>query len=426
MQQANIPYFRPTLGVEEEQAVLGVLRSGWLTTGNEVAHFEQEFSAFLADRGEFHAIAVSSATAGLHIGIKSLAYMPKQSIALSPYTFAASINSILYNDLTPLLLDTVPGGYHLDPDRLADALKQYRFRKRLRAVMPVHIAGFEYGGAELADLCGRYGLDMIEDAAHSFPAKNAADGYQGTRGRLAAFSFYANKTLVTGEGGMIVTRDDELLDRLHTLRSHGLNKGAWLRHNRSLSQNAVASSASPGQPNPSLLPQGPAGGLYDIVDLGYKYNMPDILACIGRVQLRRARQMMANRRSVAERYLRAFADRDWCSPPPGADCARLGLDNHSWHIYSLRLNLDRLSIDRDHFMQEMLKAGISSSIHFIPLHLMSLYKTRWKLRAEDFPNALATYLATISLPIFPGLTEEEVARIIATVLDIGDRHYRSH
>ena len=274
-----IPYARPVLGREEEEAVLKVLRSGWLTTGKEALSFEREFAAFLNDDEALHALTVSSATAGLHIGLHAMGFREGQCIALCPYTFAASINSILYNRLRPLLVDTVPGGYHLDPDRLEDALRRRRIRRKLRGVMPVHFAGFEQNGAELGEICQRHGLEMIEDAAHSFPAKNSSGGYQGTRGRLAVFSFYANKTLTTGEGGMIITRDEALVEKIKPLRLHGITREIWSRY--------TEASGEKGQPS----------WYYDVAALGYKYNLPDILACIGRVQLRKVKQFMEVRRS---------------------------------------------------------------------------------------------------------------------------------
>ncbi|MGI9255423.1 MAG: DegT/DnrJ/EryC1/StrS family aminotransferase [Salinispira sp.] len=449
-----IPYSRPVLGREEEEAVLRVMRSGWLTTGNEALSFEKEFASFLREgsgeqagspepfqspdppgasepmgtpappaaperkgggepssppeHDDLHALAFSSATAALHVGIRTLGFPAGRYIALSPYTFAASAHSILYNGLIPLFIDTVPGGYHLDVEKLEQALQKGKIRRKLKGAMAVHFAGLEHGGDALDDLSRRHGFTVIEDAAHSFPAKNSCGNLQGTRGRIAVFSFYANKTITTGEGGMLIVRDPQAADAARTLRLHGINKDAWSRYTR-VGRNAPWH--------------------YDVGVLGYKYNMPDILACIGRMQLHKARSYMKARRAIAERYAQAFADRDWCSLPPGADpvvpADFHSSSRHSWHIYSLRLNLKKLSISRDEFIHHLAAAGIGSSVHFIPLHLMSLYRKTFSYKPSDFPHALESYLSTISLPIFPSLGHEEIERVISTVLRVGDRYFRA-
>jgi dTDP-4-amino-4,6-dideoxygalactose transaminase len=401
----HIPYSRPELGEEEEQAVLGVMRSGWLTTGKEAMAFESEFAAAAAPGGDHRALAVSSATAGLHIGLRALNLRRGSAVALSPYTFAASINSILYNDLRPLLVDSVRGGYHLDPDQLQRTAASFAGR-RLAAVMPVHFAGWEEAGERIADIAERRHLAVIEDAAHSYPARRGDDVRlaQGTRGVIGVYSFYANKTITTGEGGMVLTRDHDLAARIAKYRLHGISREVWDRYTGRGS-----------------------GYRYDIELPGYKYNMPDLLAAIGRVQLRRAEELAAARRNVAAAYRKAFASRDWIVPPPGAGSLDGGGEEartHSWHIYSLRLDLSRLRIDRDEFIAALADRGIGTSVHFIPLHLMSYYSRRFGFRPDQFPNALEAFRATISLPIFPGLREGEVSRIIEEVLEIGDTHYR--
>ncbi len=417
-----IPYSRPELGAEEEQAVLEVLRSGWLTTGKRTLDFEREFALAAAPGGEYRALAVSSATAGLHIGIRALNLPPGSAVALSPYTFAASINSILYNGLEPLLVDCLPGGYHLDPAALEAAItrrgKKTLVRsnsaarrsglaglagraRELRAVMPVHFAGWEEGGQEIDEIASACGLEVIEDAAHSYPARRTDRGTyaQGTRGRFGVFSFYANKTITTGEGGMILTADHELAKRITSYRLHGISREVWDRYTSD---------------KPSYH--------YDIELPGYKYNLPDILSAIGLVQLRRAEQLAERRRKIAMGYAAAFADRDWIIPPPGSqnEIPR----SHSWHIYSLRLVLPRLSITRDEFICLLSERGIGSSVHFIPLHLMSYYRKRFGFKPGQFPRAMEAFESTISLPMFPGLDEDEMRRVIDEVLEIGDTHYR--
>ncbi|AHC14466.1 DegT/DnrJ/EryC1/StrS family aminotransferase [Salinispira pacifica] len=480
--EAQIPYSRPLLGKEEEEAVLKVLRSGWLTTGTQALEFEKEFTRFISDvesagagmtpagadvesagsdpeRAEsrpapvssvasssvavssaaLSSVALSSATAGLHLGLAALELPEGSEILLSPYTFAASANAVLYNRLKPRFVDCAPGGYHLDPDR-AEALLASRWRSRkVRGLMSVHFAGYEHRGDDIEDICRNAGIELVEDAAHSFPARQPGGsrrnetqpamqggprpgiqpgipgGIQGSRGRFGVYSFYANKTITTGEGGMLISRDEALLERVKRLRLHGISREVWSRY------------TTPGR-----------GWEYDVVLPGFKYNLPDILAAIGRVQLKRADEFLLKRRRIAARYARAFAGRDWCSLPPGAeDLLELGDDSlmetgqagggeftHSWHIYSLRLRLDKLSIGRDEFIARLAEKGIGSSVHFIPLHLMSYYGKSLGLKPGDFPNALESYQSSISLPIFPSLSGEETERIIEEALKIGDTFYR--
>lgn len=404
---APIPYSRPSMGAEEEQAVLQVMRSGWLTTGKQCEAFEGEFADHVAPGAGLTALATNSATAALHLGIHALNLPAGSAIALSPYTFAASINSILYNNATPRLIDCLSGGYHLDPRALEAALDGPG-GKDIKAVMAVHFAGWEENADELEDICRRRGLYLIEDGAHSFPARriDRPDWGQGTRGAFGAYSFYANKTITTGEGGMVVSSDGELIQRVKQLRLHGISRDVWDRYT-----------------------QASSGYRYDITVPGYKYNMPDILAAIGRVQLGRAWDLWRQRRNVAMAYHHAFADRDWISPPPGSftleEENHPSANCHSWHIYSLRLVPGKLGISRDEFIQELGKRGIGTSVHFIPLHEMSYYRKRFAYSSADFPQAMAAFESTISLPLFAGLGDEEVTRVIAEVLEIGDTHYRS-
>jgi len=291
----------------------------------------------------------------------------------------------------------------MDPRKLEAELN--RSEQHITAVMPVHFAGWEDEGELMGELCENAGIAMIEDAAHSYPARRTdrPDLAQGTRGRIGVYSFYANKTMTTGEGGMLITADEHLAQRVARYRLHGINRDVWNRYTSNSS-----------------------GYAYDIDMLGFKYNMPDILAAIGRIQLKKAAQFLNARQSIARRYALAFADRDWISPPPGSDSLETAEANtHSWHIYSLRLDLQKLDISRDGFIEALSARGIGTSVHFIPLHLMSYYRGILDLKPEDFPNALASFEATISLPIFPSLEDHQVQRIIEEVLKIGDTHYRT-
>ncbi len=431
----TIPYSRPLLGPREEEAVLAVMRSGWLTTGKEALAFEAEFAELLSSaepgtetqaqpaerqnsgsaenaetdsNGGFKCLALSSATAGLHLGIAALD-MPENSRVLLPsYSFASSANAVLYNRLIPLFVDSLPGAYHMDPAGVQAALEKNGSLKtggRIGALLPVHFGGVEIAGRRLRELADKYGMRIVEDAAHSFPGRSAAGGYQGASGDVGIYSFYANKTITTGEGGMLVTQNPQLAATVKKLRLLGISREIWSRY----------------QDNHSSYE-------YDIVLPGYKYNMPDILAAIGRVQLSRAGEFASARRIIAGRYWHAFAGRDWIAPPPlpGEKTGEFPGSSleHSWHIYSLMLNTEKLNISRDDFINRLAQAGISTSVHFIPLHTMTYYRQKFGLSPSDCPNALKSSRRSISLPIFPSLSMEEQSHIIDEVLKIGDTQYK--
>ncbi len=374
-----IPFARPTLGTEEEQAAVEVIRSGWLTTGPQAARFEEEFAAYVGAR---HALAVNSATAGLHLALEALGVRQGDVVATTPYTFTATAEVIRYLGADPLFVDIDPRTYNIDPDQLLRAASG----KRVAAVIPVHVGGLPCALDELRSAAP--GVPVVEDAAHAFPV-TVNGRYAGAIGELGVYSFYANKTITTGEGGMVVTASDDLAGRVRIMRNHGIDREAWARY----------TSRAP-------------GWRYAVVEAGYKYNLTDIAAAIGRVQLRRAREFLAARRRVALAYLERLAGLEFLELP-------VAPQEHAWHLFLLRLRPERLSISRDEFIDRLAALGIGTSVHYIPLHVMPYYHQRYGLSPSDFPVALDSYERTISLPIYPALTDAQVGRVVEAVRQIG-------
>lgn len=387
----QIPFARPSLGAEEEEAVLRVMRSGWLTTAGETAAFEQEFAAFL---GAPNALAVNSATSGLHLALEALGIGEGDRVAMSPYTFTSCAEVCRYCGAEPYFVDIREEGFLLDPLCLGEVLRRRDARDRaIKAVMPVHIAGESCDMERIGALAEEYELRVIEDAAHAFPVTN--DGAAlGTLGDVGVFSFYANKTITTGEGGMVVTADDSLAQRMRLMRMHGIDRDVWDRYR------------NPGK-----------RWYYEVVEAGFKYNMPDILAAIGRVQLSRAQELKESRRRIAEAYLEGLGEREYLRLP-------LPEGDHAWHLFILCLNLEQLAIDRDDFISRLAQLGIGASVHYVPLHLMPYWRDHLGLTPQMFPNATRRFREVISLPIWPGMSETQVERVIEAVRSVGDSAYR--
>jgi len=385
----DIPFARPFIGREEEEAALRVLRSGWLTTGAEALAFEKEFSAFLQSPisniidTPIYCLAVNSATSGLHLALEAVGVGPGDLVLVPSLTFTATAEVVRYLGADPVFVDVAPGTFHMDPLMLKQTLERLPEGKA-KAVIPVHYGGLLCDMKAITEIARRHGLRVIEDAAHSFPA--FADGsFAGTKGDVGVFSFYATKTITTGEGGMVVTQDREIAERISVMRSHGIDRSVWNRYSDTK-----------------------ASWYYEVVEAGYKYNLPDILAAIGRVQLSRAEDLLRARVEIAAAYDTALAGDDrFLLPPTGPGDAR--------HLYPLRLNLERAGVSRNTFIEKLKGAGIGVSVHFIPLHTMPFYKNRYQLSEEDFPQTMKSYRREISLPIWPGMTGDQVERVIAAV-----------
>lgn len=386
-----VPFSRPSLGKEEEDAVLAVMRSGWLTTGDVAARFESDFAAYVGTR---HAIALNSATAGLHLALEALAVSPGSVVLTTPFTFAATAEVVRYLGADPAFVDIDPATLNIDIARLEETLDRLaKSGRRVSAIIPVHLAGLPCDMEAIGRLSVKYGVPVVEDAAHAFPVRQR-DRFVGTLGDAGVFSFYATKTITTGEGGMVVTDRDELARRIRVMRLHGIDRDVWKRYTDK-----------------------GASWRYDVVAPGYKYNLTDLAAAIGRVQLQKAEALLLQRRAIALKYMAAFGGLDFLQAPPQSD-------NHAWHLFIIRIKEKKLSIDRDGFIEELVKRGIGVSVHFIPLHLMSYYRDKYSLKPDDFPAALQCFRACISLPLSASLTEQEVERVISAVVEVGETRHR--
>lgn len=377
-----LPFSPPAISEEEIAAVTDTLRSDWITTGPKTRRFEGEFAQYL---GAPAALALNSCTAGLHLALLTLDIGPGDEVITTPMTFCSSVNVIEHVGARPVLADIEPDTLTIDPAWVADAITP-----RTRAIMPVHYAGHPADMGPLVELARQHELYLVEDAAHALPAVYRGQRI-GTIGDLTAFSFYATKNLTTAEGGML-TGAPELIERARLLSLHGMSRDAWKRYD--------------------------ANGTwyYEVVEAGWKYNMTDIQAAIGLVQLQRLETMQRRRREIVAQYNEAFGQVDALQTPT----ERLDAES-AWHLYVLRLHLDRLTIDRARFIEELRARNIGTSVHFIPIHLHPYYRDRYGFQPEDFPVAYREYQRLISLPLHPGLTDEDVGDVINAVRDIVER-----
>lgn len=375
-----IPFHRPSIGEREIAAATDVLRSGWLTTGARAHALEDAFKERLGVR---HALAVSSATAALHLALEGMGIGPGDDVLMPTYTFTACGEVCAYLGARVVLAD-VDDQRLLGADQVRAALTP-----ATRAIITVHFGGQAVDPEPIR--AAAPGSRIVEDAAHALPSD--ANGVPtGRLGDAAAFSFYATKTMTTGgEGGMLVTDDDALAERALRMRLHGIDADAWNRYD--------------------------AGGkwFYEVTEAGFKYNLTDLAASIGLVQLDRLEEMARARESIASAYDRAFADSPLVQLPP-----RREGDRHAWHLYVVGLRLDELAITRDQVIEQLGHAGIGSSVHFIPLHLHPYYQGEFGYRAGDFPNAERLYERSLSLPIWPDMNEAQISRVAETLLAILD------
>lgn len=380
-----IPFAIPDIGEEEIAEVVRCLRSGWITTGPMARQFESDFAQFIG--GGVEAVSVNSATAGLHLALEALGIGPGDRVLTTPYTFTATAEVVRYLGAEPVFADIDPRTFNVDPAAAAEVLKR---ESAVKAIIPVHFAGQSCEMDELGKLAATAGIHVVEDAAHALPAtwKGAMIGALPTAATV--FSFYATKTIATGEGGMIVSRSKELLARARTMRLHGINRDVFDRYQ----------SKTP-------------AWYYEVVAPGFKYNMPDVAAAIGVHQLRKAGQFRQRRAAIASAYTVGFADLPLRTP------VVVHPDElHAWHLYVLQLDLPALRIGRDRVIELLAERGIGTSVHFIPLHLHPYWRDRYGFRPGDFPQALQAYERAVSLPIHTRLSADDVSRVIETVRDV--------
>lgn len=374
-----IPFALPDIGEEEIAEVVDSLRSGWITTGPKTRRFEQEFAAFLG--GDVEAVAVNSATAGLHLALEAIGIGPDDEVITTTHTFTATAEVIRYMGAHPVLVDVDPRSMTIDPERVESAITP-----RTRAIIPVHYGGLACDMQRLAKIARSRNLLIVEDAAHALPTTCGGRLIGTLDSDATVFSFYATKTLATGEGGMLVTRNPRIAQRARVMRLHGIDRDAFDRY----------------------VSKKPAWH-YEVVAPGFKYNMTDVAASMGIHQLAKVRRFQARRAELAARYTSELRGLPVLTPrdaDPG--------DTHAWHLYVIRLTAGA-GIGRDAFIQRMAEQGVGCSVHYIPLHLHPYWRDTYRLRPEQFPHSQALFESAISLPIYTRMTDDDQSHVLDAV-----------
>lgn len=412
MAEIKVPFHRAAITKDEENAVLDVLRSGWLTTGKYALEFEKKFSASVSDTdkmkearrdlslsdSEIISLAVNSNTSGMILAMEACGVREGTAVITTPYTFVSTAACARHLNADVFFADVEKDNYSIDPVKIEEILKKDT-EHRVRAIVPVHIAGNVCNMRRIMELAQKYStpehkIRVIEDAAHSYPSPTEL-GYAGTIGDAGVFSFYVTKTITTAEGGMVCTRDSELARRMTVMRMHGMDRTTWDRY------------TSPR-----------ASWEYDIIAPGYKFNLPDILAAIGCCQVDRAQLFYEQRKRIVDMYNKAFSKLDFIRLPPDGE-------GNSWHLYLMRIIPEKLKITREEFAKKMQEAGLGISVHFIPIFHFTYWRELYPdFTAENFPNAERQYNNTISIPLFPDMTDEQAQLVIDTVIKIGNENRR--
>jgi dTDP-4-amino-4,6-dideoxygalactose transaminase len=379
----KIPFARVSCDGNELEYVREVLKSGWLTTAGKAFEFEKKFAKAV---GASHACAVNSCTAALHLALEAIGIGPGTEVLVPTLTFTATAEVVRYLGADPVFVDVEYGSGLITAPIIQQALESH---PKVKAVMVVHFAGQAANMPAILEVCRTRGVRVVEDAAHAFPTR--CDGRMiGSWGDITCFSFYANKTITTGEGGMVVTEDESIAKRVRVMRLHGIDRDIWNRFTDS---------------RPSWE--------YDVVAPGFKYNLPDLAAAVGLAQLERAYEFRNHRQIVVKRYMTAFEDL------PGVDLPQVACapEDHSWHFFWLVLGQEAL-LNRDAFIEGLIARGIGFSVHYKPLHHMTYYKERYNLRPSDFPNAERHWRGCVSLPLYSSMSEDEMDRVIRAVREL--------
>nr|AFV94422.1 aminotransferase [Providencia alcalifaciens] len=377
-----LPFSFPELGQEEIDEVVDSLKSGWITTGPKAKQFEQDFAEYLGDN--VHAIAINSATAGLHLALEAIGIGPGDEVIVPTYTFTTTAEVVRYLGADPVFIDSCEDTLNMDPEAFKQAITN-----KTKAVIPVHFAGLACNMNEIIAIARKNNIKVIEDAAHSFPTIYNGK-YIGTLDTDATvFSFYANKTMTTAEGGMLVSHNVDIINRAKVMRLHGISRDAFDRYQ----------SKTP-------------AWFYEVIEPGFKYNMPDISAAIGIHQLKKINIFQAKREAMAEIYFNELKNLPIILPEKAPDN-----DQHAWHLFTIRLD-DSVKISRDDFILEMSKRDIGCSVHFIPLHHHPVWKEKYNLKAENFPIAEKAFNKIVSIPLYTAMTEDDQYRVINAIKEI--------
>jgi dTDP-4-amino-4,6-dideoxygalactose transaminase len=387
MRNQFLPFALPDINAEELIEIKESLDTGWITTGPKVRQFEADFAAAVTAK---YALAVNSATAAMHIALEAIGLQRGDEVLTTPYTFASTAEVVRYFDAKPVLVDVCPDDFNIDP-----ILMEQEITPRTKAIIPVHIAGLPVDMTAIYNIAEKHDLAVIEDAAHAFPTKfngemigSSFGSYPNVKS-VVCFSFYATKTITTGEGGMLCTDNEEIADRCQVMSLHGISKDAWKRYTAS------------------------GSWYYEIIAPGFKYNMTDVAAAMGIAQLRKAERMWLRRQEIAQAYNRAFGKIKEIQIPHDNPAMQ-----HAWHLYMLRLNLEKLSIDRAQVIEDLKQQNIGTSVHFIPLHLHPYYQETYSYKPDDYPVAYREYQREISLPIYSKMSDQDVQDVIDAVIDV--------
>jgi perosamine synthetase len=381
-----LPFHKPDVGDAEIESVVETLRSGWLTTGPKVKRFESDFASYI---GCTHAVAVNSCTAALHLALEAIGVKEGDEVLVPTLTFAATAEVVCYLKAKPVLVDCRPDTLNIDPDAI-----ESKITGKTRAVIPVDMAGYPCEYDKILEIARNRNLRVVEDAAHALPALYRTQQV-GRISDITCFSFYATKTITTGEGGMATTDNPEWAERMRIMSLHGISLDAWDRYTDK------------------------GSWYYEVISPGYKYNMTDVAAALGIEQLKRCDPIYERRRNIAERYNEAFADLNEIECPMAAPEVQ-----HAWHLYVIRLNLERLKIDRGDFIKALRAENIGTSVHFIPLHLHPFYRDSFGYKPTDLPQANAVFERIISLPIYSKMTQGDVETVIRSVKRIVQQYRR--
>ena len=402
----KVPFSRPSISEEENKLVLEVLNSGWLTTGKYALEFEKDFSTFMNSKPEMlkerkkiglsaepvQSLAVNSNTSGMILAMEACGIGPGTAVITTPYTFVSTAACAKHLGAEVYFADIEKDSYNIDPEKVEEILLSPK-GKNVKAIVPVHVAGNLCNMKKICQIAQKFGVKVIEDAAHAFPSPTEI-GYAGTIGDVGVFSFYVTKTITTAEGGMVCTRDSNLAKRMTVMRLHGMDRTTWDRY------------TSPR-----------ASWEYDIVALGYKFNLPDILAAIGVQQLKKAETFYDKRIKIVKKYNDAFRKLDFIQLPPDGK-------GNAWHLYLMRIVPEKLKINREEFAKKLQQSGIGISVHFIPLFYFTYWKSLYPdFTAENYPEAAERYSQTISIPLWPDMTEEMADLVIAEVTRIGKENH---
>lgn len=383
-----LPFALPDIGIEEIEEVKKTLESGWLTSGPKTEEFENKFAAYFKnhEKENLHAIAVNSATAGLHLALEACGIGKNDEVIIPDLTFTATAEVVRYLGAHPVFVDSDPEDLNLSIEEV-----KKKVTKKTRAIIPIHFGGKAADMESLMEVCKKKRIHIVEDAAHALPTKYGSKLIGQLDTSATVFSFYATKTITSGEGGMVLTRNTRMAKRMRIMRLHGISRDIYARDK---SNNGINNS-----------------WYYEVVAPGFKYNLSDVLSAIGIIQLQKMEKMWQRRKDIAKFYFQNLEGLPLDLPPKD-------LSSSSWYLFVARLNSKKTKIIRDEFIHKLKSLGIGASVHFIPLHMQPFWKKKYSLRAVDFPVCHKEYKCIVSLPIFSRMSDGDAERVVKAIKKI--------